>query len=248
MSTPRRRVLCFGDSNTFGTHAARPGYRIENRWPLVMARELGCDIIEEGCGGRTTSVDDPHVPHKNGLTYLPPCLHSHRPLDLVIIMLGTNDLKHHLDRSAAEIADSILNLAVTVRTRDPPCGPGAPAYFPTASNPPVLVVVPPGVRIASLPADHRFVTVMAGAEDKMAALPLAVARAAAALADPAVRAVNAGPSPSGGSDVPADLPSLGMVAHEADGVHLDDASHEALGVFVAKHAAVLLAGAVPEAQ
>ena len=91
-----KRVLCFGDSNTFG-HNPVDGTRLpyDQRWTGILAGLLGADwqVIEEGLCGRTTTMDDPSGYGLNGLTYLEPCLLSHFPLDLVIIMLGTNDLQ-----------------------------------------------------------------------------------------------------------------------------------------------------------
>ena len=94
-----RSVLCYGDSNT---HGQIPGggpldrHDRQTRWPGVLQSELGPSwyVIEEGLSGRTTVHDDPiEGPQKNGRTYLRPCAQSHAILDLVIIMLGTNDLK-----------------------------------------------------------------------------------------------------------------------------------------------------------
>lgn len=64
-------------------------------------------VIEEGCSGRTTVYDSPGEPWKNGLSYLKPCLHTHKPLDIVILMLGTNDLKRCFHASSSEIAENI---------------------------------------------------------------------------------------------------------------------------------------------
>mgnify|MGYP001272416558 CR=1 FL=1 len=108
-----RTILCYGDSNT---HGQIPGgtpldrYTLLQRWPGVLARELGkgWHIIEEGLSGRTTVHDDPiEGALKNGRTYLRPCLMSHAPLDLVIIMLGTNDLKARFSQPASEVAMGI---------------------------------------------------------------------------------------------------------------------------------------------
>src|SRR3954462_3450599 len=87
------------------------------RWTGVLANELGAEyrIIEEGLNGRTTTVDDPVYPYKNGRDYILPCLESHMPIDLVIIMLGTNDLKARLNRSASDIAESAGRLAEMAR-------------------------------------------------------------------------------------------------------------------------------------
>ena len=108
-----RTVLCYGDSNTFGAATVeRPDgrYGPEERWPGVMRAALGPDwlVIEEGLGGRTTVSDDPVEGHwRNGATYLFPCLHTHKPLDVVLVMLGTNDLKARFNKSAWEIAQGV---------------------------------------------------------------------------------------------------------------------------------------------
>jgi len=114
-----RTIVCFGDSNTHGADPSGGG-RLgrEVRWPRVMARELGegYEVIEEGLNGRTTCWDTPLAPGRNGLTYLEPCLLSHAPVDLVIIMLGTNDTKRIYDLGAAEIASSMARLVDEARS------------------------------------------------------------------------------------------------------------------------------------
>ncbi len=111
-----KTLLCFGDSNTWGYEPATgERYAPEVRWPGVLARLLGPEyrVIEEGLPGRTTVFDDPLEPHKRGRDYLPPCLGSHAPLDLVILLLGTNDLKAIYSASALDIAlgcDALLGL------------------------------------------------------------------------------------------------------------------------------------------
>lgn len=110
-----RTVMCFGDSNTHGTMALRFPMDIRRfgrteRWPGQMASVLGPDwhVIEEGLPSRTTVHDDPvEGHHKNGLRVLPALLETHRPLDLVIVMLGTNDLKMRYSVPALDIAVSI---------------------------------------------------------------------------------------------------------------------------------------------
>jgi lysophospholipase L1-like esterase len=100
-------VLCYGDSNTWGDDV-RTGRRFsrDERWPGVLQKTLGnkYHVIEEGLRGRTTVWDDPIEGYKSGKTYLIPCLETHQPLDLVIIMLGTNDLKKRFSVSAQDIA------------------------------------------------------------------------------------------------------------------------------------------------
>src|SRR5919204_1412889 len=132
-----RTILCYGDSNTYGYDAATAGrFPRDVRWPGVVRRELGpeFEIIEEGLNGRTTIWDDPFVDGRNGRQYLGPCLQSHAPIHLVVLMLGTNDLKAVFRVSAPEIASGAAALVATIQTSR--AGPGMAA-------PHVLLVVPP---------------------------------------------------------------------------------------------------------
>ena len=103
-----KTVLCYGDSNTYG-YVPETGMRYPKdvRYPGRLQILLGNDyaVIEEGCNGRTTIHDDPIDGWKNGLDYLKPCLNSHKPVDIVILMLGSNDLKATFRLTAAKIAD-----------------------------------------------------------------------------------------------------------------------------------------------
>jgi lysophospholipase L1-like esterase len=106
------RVLCFGDSNTHGALAdGTEGGRLPSttRWPGRLQTLLGSryDVLEEGLNGRTTDVDCPDRPGCNGRSYFLPCLLSHHPLDAIVVMLGSNDLKSCFDRTAATIADAL---------------------------------------------------------------------------------------------------------------------------------------------
>ena len=99
----KKRILCFGDSNTYGSNPAGGRFDAETRYPMRMAALLGPDytVLEEGLGGRTVCFDDPvEGGYKSGAAYLPPCLLSHNPLDLVILMLGTNDAKQRFGMNA----------------------------------------------------------------------------------------------------------------------------------------------------
>ena len=116
-----KTILCYGDSNTYGTRPDGLGRWNETvRWPCLLQKKLGesWHVIEEGCGYRTTVFDDPIEPYKNGRTYLSPCLYSHRPLDLVIIMLGTNDMKARFSATATDIAQGAKVLADLVQNFD----------------------------------------------------------------------------------------------------------------------------------
>lgn len=115
-----KRILLYGDSNTWGYDPRTEGrYDETTRWAGVLARTLGAGytIIEEGLNGRTTVLDDPLGEGKNGKTYLGPCLDSHWPLDVVVLMLGTNDLKHRFGLSAFDIAKGVRVLVETILTR-----------------------------------------------------------------------------------------------------------------------------------
>lgn len=104
-----KHILCFGDSNTWGYIPGSGGqrYDLDQRWTGILQQELGVGtrVIEEGLNGRTTLWEDPTVPlRRSGLAWLPACLDSHRPLDLVVLMLGTNDLKVQFALTPEEIA------------------------------------------------------------------------------------------------------------------------------------------------
>lgn len=150
-----KTVLCFGDSNTWGYDpATKDRFSREVRWVGVLKNELGSayEVIAEGCNGRTTVWDDPVEGHKNGMKYLPPCLVSHQPIDLVTIMLGTNDLKMRFSVPASDIAKSAGVLVDIVLKSD--CGPGGRA-------PKVLLMAPPPVARLT-----EFAEMFAGAEAK----------------------------------------------------------------------------------
>lgn len=132
------RILCFGDSNTWGWNPHdKSRYGRDERWTGILQSELGADheIIEEGLNGRTTSFDDQAAGGgKNGLSYLVPCLETHRPIDLVIMMLGTNDLKMRFSLSAYDIARALTRLVSAV------LGSNA---GPEGKEPRLLLVSPP---------------------------------------------------------------------------------------------------------
>ena len=90
-----KRILCFGDSNTYGY---RPDtgerYPEDIRWTGILKnrlRERGIEIIEEGLVGRTTVFEDSLRMGRRGIDYLVPLLESHAPIDKLVLMLGTND-------------------------------------------------------------------------------------------------------------------------------------------------------------
>ena len=132
-----KTILCFGDSNTWG-YAPGTGNRYgpEQRWPGIMRDILGprVAIIEEGLSGRTTVWDDPLEGFKNGKEYLIPCLESQRPLDLIVLMLGTNDCKARFSLTPSDISAGMAVLGKIVLSSG--VGPGSTA-------PLLLLVAPP---------------------------------------------------------------------------------------------------------
>lgn len=109
----KTRIVCYGDSNTWG-YNAETGLRYPDdvRWTQLLAERLGSmfQICEEGLSGRTSVFDDPLYEGLNGLTPLVPILGSHNPIDLLIVMLGTNDCKQRFNATAQNIADGIRRL------------------------------------------------------------------------------------------------------------------------------------------
>ena len=111
-------VLCFGDSYTYGYNPVNgQRYAEDIRWTARLQDLLGKEykVIEEGCNGRTTVFDDPREDWKKGLPYLRPCLNTHKPVDIVILMLGTNDLKEWFHASAAMIAEGASQLVDVIK-------------------------------------------------------------------------------------------------------------------------------------
>ena len=121
-----KNILCYGDSNTWGfvpgsfdpTIYYLERFSREQRWTGLLQQLLGADyyIIEAGLNGRTTNVDYQNFPYHNGTTILPCCLHTHAPLDLVILMLGTNDLKAEFNRTSNEITNGIIELIKIIQS------------------------------------------------------------------------------------------------------------------------------------
>lgn len=135
--TEPKTVLCFGDSNTWGYDpATQERFPRDVRWTGILRQELGEGYlaVEEGLNGRTTVWDDPIEGYKNGKEYLIPCLETHKPLDLVIIMLGTNDLKMRFSVPACDIAAGAGVLVNMVQKSETGPGGGAPQ---------VLLMAPP---------------------------------------------------------------------------------------------------------
>ena len=138
-----RSLLLFGDSNTHGTMplpdlGVSDRFGRDERWPGRLRKLLpDWEVIEEGHPGRTTVHDDPvEGNHRNGLTVLPALLESHRPLDVVAVMLGTNDLKERFSVNATDIAHSLERLVRLILASGAGPGQGAPG---------VLLICPPPI-------------------------------------------------------------------------------------------------------
>ena len=113
-----KTVLAFGDSNTWGYIPTGGRYDEHTRWPMRLQELLGPDwaVVEEGFNGRTCVYDDPvEGGFKSGVSYLPPCLMSHNPLDAVLLMLGTNDTKARLGLTPMTIGQAMMQLARTAK-------------------------------------------------------------------------------------------------------------------------------------
>lgn len=112
----KKRIICFGDSNTWGYNPATGSrYDEETRWPMLLQEKLGSGylVLEEGQNGRTIACPDPwEWGTKSGLDYILPMVESHAPFDLLIIMLGTNDLKTKFGLPAGDIAGSLQNMLI----------------------------------------------------------------------------------------------------------------------------------------
>ncbi len=141
-----QRILTYGDSNTHGTPPMATldhHPRLERRWPVVMGEHAGVDVVEAGLGGRLAAGHgDPIMGnHMNGQLGLRIALASHGPIDLLTIMLGTNDLQAHHGKTAMQIAhhiDALVKIALTPELQERHRG------FE------ILVICPPPVKAAGV--------------------------------------------------------------------------------------------------
>jgi len=150
-----KTIVCFGDSNTWGySPELKDRYPFPKRWTSILQKELGTDyfVIPEGLNGRTTAFDDEIEKDKNGYLHLRTILETHKPLDLIIIMLGTNDLKTRFNVNAQEIAGAAGDLV------DYTLSSGAGVR---GEAPKVLFIAPPVIKEASV-----FAYAFGGAAEK----------------------------------------------------------------------------------
>jgi lysophospholipase L1-like esterase len=184
-TTAAKRIMVFGDSNSWGFIPVEQGapssrYDEATRWPGVLQTVLGpgYEVVDEALNGRTTDLPDPTLPQISGAgldgsAYLPAALASHLPLDLVVIMLGTNDLKAMFQRSPLRVALGVGKLVDIVASTKGGVGTSYPA-------PKVMVLCPPPLGPL---APQMFADLFAGGIEKSRQLPPhyeAIARAAGA--------------------------------------------------------------------
>lgn len=167
----RKHIVCLGDSNTHG-YCADPAdcadgalqrFNEDERWTRLLQKALGETylVVEEGLSGRTTVFHDPLYEGLAALDYLYPCLKSHEPVALLVLMLGTNDVKERLGANAYAIGLGMRRLVRKAKTVD--CwGPGG--------APNLLVVAPPpiGPEVESSPVAGEM---GAGAVEKSRRVP-----------------------------------------------------------------------------
>ncbi len=149
-----KHVLCFGDSNTWGYVPGTEGERFffADRYPGILQGLLGVGVRvhEAGLNGRMTGWDDPLSPDRNALSQIAFVLETHRPLDAIVIMLGTNDLKRHMNLEAADCALALETLIERIDAAG--CGRNSR----NGSRPSILVIAPPWVVETPTPFGSKF--------------------------------------------------------------------------------------------
>lgn len=210
-----KNILCFGDSNTWGyTPGTARRYAPNQRWTGVMQAALGTDyrVLEDGLNARTTVYEDPWSPWRVGKEALPIALVAQKPLDLLILMLGTNDLKFTDAFGAAKGAETLIGVAQMVQARKE-----SSPVFPNGLK--ILLVSP--ILIDPCVAKDPYGTLRGGAGESRRCAEFfrhAAEVKGAAFFDAAT------------------------VAHpsQIDGVHMEPESHRALGLALAGEARRLI--------
>jgi lysophospholipase L1-like esterase len=217
-----KRVMVYGDSNTWGWIPVQNGfpstrYEEAKRWPGVLQAALGSEyeVIDEGLSARTTDLPDPTLPQIDGAgldgsAYLPAAIASHLPLDLVVIMLGTNDLKAMYARSPLRIALGMGKLVDIVASTKGGVGT-------TYGAPKVLVLAPPPLGPQSV-----FKDMFAGGVEKSQALA------------PYYRGI----AETAGAEF-LDVGQV-TKTNGSDGIHFSEAGQKAIGLAVAEKVKAIL--------
>lgn len=178
----KKHIICLGDSNTHGycadpadcADSALQRFNEDERWTKLLQKALGEDylVLEEGLSGRTTVFQDPLYEGLDALSYLWPCLKSHEPVSLLIIMLGTNDSKERFGMNAFAIGLGMRRLVQKAQTTE--CwGPGG--------KPNILIVAPPVIDegVLTSPVADEMGTMGPGCVEKSRKIPAEYKRVAA---------------------------------------------------------------------
>ncbi|MDR2048662.1 MAG: SGNH/GDSL hydrolase family protein [Treponema sp.] len=134
-----KTILFYGDSNTWGyVPGAGTRFPYEQRWTSIVRKKLGpdYDVIVEALNGRTTAFDDPVCPLRNGQFAFSLILESHAPVNLLVIMLGSNDCKERLHNRPATIAWGMRSLVELARGK---------GFGPSGRDPKILILSPPSM-------------------------------------------------------------------------------------------------------
>ena len=134
-----KKIVCFGDSNTHGYNSQTMGrFSEEERWTCLLSKYLGekYHVMEEGLEGRTTCYEDPLFEGLCGYTYLYPCIMTHKPVDLLIIMLGTNDVKQRFASTPENVAKGMERLVQKALD----------TKIAFRNKPNVLIIAPPPIK------------------------------------------------------------------------------------------------------
>lgn len=204
-----KQILCFGDSNTYGYIPGSGGLRYgpDVRWTGLLSEWLYPEyrILEEGLCGRTTVFEDPILPGRKGIDYFYPCLCSHAPLDLLVLMLGTNDCKMRFGASAQNIAS------------------GAEALVRMAASAPVWAAMPKILFIAPPPMTSKCFDEVSGQESGTVCSEKS--RRLAPLYQKAAERLGCAFFDAGAR----------VAVSEIDGTHLDKTAHFTMAVAVMSH-------------
>jgi lysophospholipase L1-like esterase len=204
-----QQILVYADSLSWGIIPnTRRRLTFDERWPGVLENSLAdrgrsVRVLEDCLNGRRTVFQDPFLPGRNGLIGLAQKIEMHSPLALVVLMLGTNDFQSVHQHTPWHAAQGIATLVKAIRQA--PIEPGMPA-------PPVLVVVPPEIRLPKGPIAAKFV----GAEEKCAGLAQAFRDVCSLL------------------DCPVFDAGSVITSSRIDGIHLDADQHMLLGKALAE--------------
>ncbi|MBQ0004239.1 MAG: hypothetical protein KBS68_00055 [Clostridiales bacterium] len=136
----KRVVLCYGDSNTYGFNPETGGrYLKAQRWTTILGDKLGdsYDVINEGMNGRTTAYKRPGSDWQNGLDVIAAAIHTHYPIDYLVIMLGTNDCNNDMFLEPEQIADGMRRLVLKAREVN---------SWLAVEQPEIIIVCPAAIR------------------------------------------------------------------------------------------------------